>query len=267
MGAVRAIPAWAGNATGPAGVVTRRYGPSPRGRGTRTSVWRVRVLRRAIPAWAGNARTACSASRPCPGHPRVGGERLNLQHDRARPIGPSPRGRGTLDVAPRRADRRRAIPAWAGNASPSRTAAISRSGHPRVGGERSGCRERIGWNAGPSPRGRGTPMRPRRRSRAVRAIPAWAGNAPVRGRRFRGCPGHPRVGGERLHGARHFTLASGPSPRGRGTPPRRIGAIERGRAIPAWAGNALLCHIRTRTHTGHPRVGGERANQRRGHRQ
>ncbi len=137
-------------------------GSSPRGRGGQESPRRAPGQRGLIPAWAG--RTTC---RPAPGpngwaHPRVGGE-TRRPSGYAGFTGSSPRGRGrTLS---------------------------DRGAHPRVGG------------GGSSPRGRGSTRRAPH-PRVARLIPAWAGTD-------RGCRpaqrglarAHPRVGGDRPHGA------------------------------------------------------------------
>ena len=196
-GDFRAIPAWAGNAcTAPSsrsaasghprvggerkdvgGSLLSAHGPSPRGRGTLRRSVGVAGAGRAIPAWAGNACTCATIAHSIAGHPRVGGERSRRACEDVLEGGPSPRGRGTPRRSARPPPRRRAIPAWAGNARERILRPRRRSGHPRVGGERYRTNNWVHGTGGPSPRGRGTRSRlgdgPRRR----RAIPAWAGNA------------------------------------------------------------------------------------------
>ena len=255
----RAIPAWAGNATDRASRRTpatghprvggerachrppRRCpaGPSPRGRGTLDTLALDEVDLRAIPAWAGNAINWVSSSTPKAGHPRVGGERETELLIVLAFYGPSPRGRGTRWNPSASQRSSRAIPAWAGNARTPAAPPTTRTGHPRVGGERPPADDPTPIAAGPSPRGRGTHFQRRRRPCYARAIPAWAGNATDAANATGENQGHPRVGGERTEAAARAELDTGPSPRGRGT--RRCGGAVHGldRAIPAWAGNAF----------------------------
>ena len=130
----------------------------------------------------------------------------------------SPRGRGTHEPVSPTGPLRRFIPAWAGNADSSTTWTCATTVHPRVGGERA--------------------TQEVERLEQTRFIPAWAGNARSR----RGRPGpisvHPRVGGERPFTSISSLPSIGSSPRGRGTRLDLAGGIDRGRFIPAWAGNA-----------------------------
>jgi integrase len=73
--------------------------------------------------------------------------------------GPSPRGRGNPDATSRGGDCAGAIPAWAGEPSNSAMAGPSSRGHPRVGGGTNDQRPAGIKREGPSPRGRGNPLR------------------------------------------------------------------------------------------------------------
>ena len=111
---------------------------------------------------------------------------------------------------------------------------------------------------GSSPRGRGTPQLRRSPPSRWRFIPAWAGNAGRSVTAISIASVHPRVGGERFTAPASTVLATGSSPRGRGTPPSRWNVAKRHRFIPAWAGNAGA-GLRARACASvHPRVGGER---------
>ena len=104
--------------------VSRRRGPSPRGRGSRE--WRGEEPRRpgSIPAWAGKPSTWFGGHRCCGVHPRVGGEAGCHTWTSLESAGPSPRGRGSRGPSPRgrgsrdhwqlASDAERSIPAWAG---------------------------------------------------------------------------------------------------------------------------------------------------------
>ena len=213
-------------------------GSSPRGRGTHWGNVRRRQRRRIIPAWAGNARPLGLPRSPWTDHPRVGGERSLEQARHGLSGGSSPRGRGTHWGNVRRRQRRRIIPAWAGNAVWSRRGTGCRADHPRVGGERISTSWKWDKNSGSSPRGRGTQSGAGAARAVGRIIPAWAGNASARHGSGTRTADHPRVGGERsLEQARHG-LSGGSSPRGRGTLADVQADSVGTRIIPAWAGNA-----------------------------
>ena len=65
------------------------------------------------------------------------------------------------------------------------------------------------------------------------------------------------MGGEHSLGLSITNIASGSSPRGRGTQAIHRHGIEFLRVIPAWAGNTATRRSRAGSTTGHPRVGGE----------
>ena len=152
-------------------------GSSPRGRGTRARelarAWRLRF----IPAWAGNAPNERPASRQRAVHPRVGGERVEVNNTTVATSGSSPRGRGTLPPPIKFKCNSRFIPAWAGNARHNRPRAGQDAVHPRVGGERNPTPPTPQRSSGSSPRGRGTRFMWSDGTSHSRFIPAWAGNA------------------------------------------------------------------------------------------
>ena len=164
-------------------------------------------------------RLRCPATHriSCPVHPRVCGERRFLPVRGSTISGSSPRVRGTrLHAHPVRGQRR-FIPACAGNAWSPPTAAVSRSVHPRVCGERHFVVAPCQAGSGSSPRVRGTRELQSHYPRYERFIPACAGNAP-RFRRFRERQSvHPRVCGERIVRAQIEGYRAGSSPRVRGT--------------------------------------------------
>ena len=176
-------------------------GSSPRGRGTLLHQLRVIVGKRFIPARAGNAYFGLSLMAAAPVHPRAGGERVFRFVAHGSGPGSSPRGRGTLRQPHDNRPGRRFIPARAGNAG-------------------SGGADMV-HVIGSSPRGRGTLRQPHDNRPGRRFIPARAGNASgctrkIRRRRF--IPAR--------RGTHHFLYGTdpttGPSPRGRGTPPKSL---------------------------------------------
>ena len=172
---------------------------------------------RFIPACAGNATGNSSPSVRRTVHPRVCGERAGRNLSNPHASGSSPRVRGTLPTRSSSMETARFIPACAGNAH---TRFRSESGcpvHPRVCGERFNDADIGPYDAGSSPRVRGTrPAQPKNR---------W------------GPPVHPRVCGEREGLA--------------------IPGVPLGRFIPACAGNAWAINEESRKAAGSsPRVRG-----------
>ena len=214
-------------------------GSSPRERGTPDVLSRLEQINRFIPARAGNAQRPSISWSSSPVHPRASGERDPTLRHVFGMDGSSPRERGTPRNRRRRPRTRRFIPARAGNARQTARRPISSAVHPRASGERSVQRTVGPTGHGSSPRERGTPLDERAELSCGRFIPARAGNARHRchGHSFR--PVHPRASGERISSGVMSGLASGSSPRERGT----LGAFTRPRYarrfIPARAGNAL----------------------------
>ena len=221
------------------GALRARGGSSPRWRGTHAAGRRARAAGRFIPALAGNARASRSGSRPCPVHPRAGGERSRPTAHHGIPDGSSPRWRGTPPGAAPPPASCRFIPALAGNAMRPPSVSPSRTVHPRAGGERYLQSAALGQGRGSSPRWRGTQLgRPAGRLRG-RFIPALAGNATTARRRRCQPPVHPRAGGERATPQSGHRSSVGSSPRWRGTPWKTRTIPDLHRFIPALAGNAI----------------------------
>ena len=137
-------------------------GPSPRGRGSRDERADSHAHGRSIPAWAGEpydthprGRGSRTGAREV--HPRVGGGARLIIVSGIEHVGPSPRGRGSLQ-APR-----------------SNHRSLGKV-HPRVGGGARCARRKVRFARGPSPRGRGSPDHLGVNVHPVYgSIPAWAG--------------------------------------------------------------------------------------------
>ena len=212
-------------------------GSSPRARGTHRCSSDTNRKGRVIPACAGNTSGEGSGPPVPPGHPRVRGEHFGGGVRAARTAGSSPRARGTQHQADAERVHRRVIPACAGNTRRGRNQPPHGSGHPRVRGEHAiPVTSRVA-RVGSSPRARGTLPAGSAGSRALRVIPACAGNTAVP--RVSPCawPGHPRVRGEHLKCSMSTAQRIGSSPRARGTRVRRRPGRPRRRVIPACAGN------------------------------
>ena len=154
--------------------------------------------------------------------------------------------------------RDRFIPARAGNGRRRRRGSWASTVHPRARGERrksSACARSIG---GSSPRARGTAAAPREYWRAGRFIPARAGNGTPTVAPPSQNAVHPRARGERARLRLPRRLASGSSPRARGTGYPVAGYERHDRFIPARAGNGRLVVRAKDTMAVHPRARGER---------
>ena len=170
-------------------------------------------------------------------HPRVCGELGSPAP--AAVHGSSPRVRGTRVRSLQSSIDCRFIPACAGNAATRHRSARSRSVHPRVCGEQSTRRcRRCGSPV--HPRVCGEQLRARRCGvDVVRFIPACAGNSHHADRRDSRCHGSsPRVRGTRSMVAGHLAADCGSSPRVRGTRRIDVRQASHRRFIPACAGNA-----------------------------
>jgi len=172
--------------------------------------------------------------------------------------GSSPRARGTgmgLFVA---VQRRRFIPARAGNGQPDRVRRGHDPVHPRARGERPCFTATSGRPCGSSPRARGTVFWPVARVAVGRFIPARAGNGPCAALNHASEPVHPRARGERVAGAVAGVALIGSSPRARGTGDVSGGDADHLRFIPARAGNGSTLAPQRIDVTVHPRARGER---------
>ena len=165
--------------------------------------------------------------------------------------------RGTVPRPPDRGRQARFIPAHAGNSRCRRRMPAAPAVHPRACGEQA---ERIiirGDIGGSSPRMRGTGILPLFALRAIRFIPAHAGNSS----RWRAScwqrPVHPRACGEQIGHGQRLNAGAGSSPRMRGTGRGRISPVARGRFIPAHAGNRASIPVPECRPPVHPRACGE----------
>ena len=237
-------------------------GSSPRVRGTRSRQERSQRHHRFIPACAGNAwgRWTSTTSRSV--HPRVCGERACLDRARERTTGSSPRVRGTPQRTVAAGKVLRFIPACAGNARNDSSSGPNASVHPRVCGERGGRTPVPAAAPGSSPRVRGTPQPHRASAFDARFIPACAGNAESASTATSRPTVHPRVCGERDLTVTLTPQLSGSSPRVRGTPQGKDGRDGVNGFIPACAGNAPEASRCRWPRSVHPRVCGERLDER-----
>ena len=196
----------------------RALGPSPRARGSRRSSRRSSRRLGSIPASAGKPwcfRRLLDAERV---HPRERGEAMMVATLSALSRGPSPRARGSHPPPGRRARRARSIPASAGKPRGGRPRRRSRQVHPRERGEAGRRGPRRPSPQGPSPRARGS-LYLRGALRTVDgSIPASAGKPEDESFSRLLHSVHPRERGEAIPSEAFDDIASGPSPRARGSP-------------------------------------------------
>ena len=165
--------------------------------------------------------------------------------------------RGTPPRLLREPRRRRIIPAHAGNSRDTHGRLVRRADHPRACGELGVRKGKDDVEDGSSPRMRGTLYEVLNSFRVHRIIPAHAGNSGC------GCsdagprPDHPRACGELLCRDDEARMASGSSPRMRGTPGGVKLVTCRYRIIPAHAGNSLRAPVASASGSDHPRACGE----------
>ena len=169
------IPAWAGET-----IVGRRVHLMQRvyprvGGGNGGSRSPRRLSLGSIPAWAGETRGNRPAGCGSRVYPRVGGG--NWSGSNSGPIwkGLSPRGRGKRPLPVLGWQRRRSIPAWAGETRRFQEKCRAEEVYPRVGGGNGPTHAPAVEIGGLSPRGRGKLSRTGSGGRKQRSIPAWAG--------------------------------------------------------------------------------------------
>ena len=212
-------------------------GSSPLARGTRLALWLLRWIRRFIPARAGNTRDGPPRDAQRPVHPRSRGEHAPFDGSAGQSTGSSPLARGTQARINRAEGEDRFIPARAGNTTSAPSPPPSRPVHPRSRGEHYFGSVSAALQTGSSPLARGTLDVSQTLTRALRFIPARAGNTGASPRPTRASPVHPRSRGEHVQLGSPHRLKTGSSPLARGTlEARGLGHGER-RFIPARAGN------------------------------
>ena len=217
----------------------------------------IRELERFIPACAGNSPESEITTAKKPVHPRVCGEQAALSRLIVLIDGSSPRVRGTGCRQIASVERRRFIPACAGNRRVTVAQAFPRAVHPRVCGEQPQRRGQARGISGSSPRVRGTDLRAVLVLLSRRFIPACAGNSSA-SRVISPCRSvHPRVCGEQHRPRAVSTWTCGSSPRVRGTVVDKIDRHFGARFIPACAGNSPNTHHKQQALPVHPRVCGE----------
>ncbi len=200
---------------------------------------RKRLLVRSVPAYAGNTPSGAVGQTSSNG---------SFQHTRGTP------GRAAGEWC-----ERRFIPAYAGNARSPASPSSLRSVHPRIRGERGASSLTAPHSNGSSPHTRGTRYIIHEIPDPARFIPAYAGNAALRGGRSRATAVHPRIRGERGGCPGFGRQVGGSSPHTRGTRQHSRSSSFDPRFIPAYAGNASRSSRTRASDAVHPRIRGERS--------
>ena len=193
-------------------------GLSPRGRGKQALKRAAMSTSGSIPAWAGETEWWGSGGRPAEVYPRVGGGNSKMLDTIGQNAGLSPRGRGKLNHTQAQFVFERSIPAWAGETSYRTGLPTGWKVYPRVGGGNDRAQCLPSQRSGLSPRGRGKLHSTRSKRRALRSIPAWAGETHIVPYRNALIRVYPRVGGGNAPACFRFYSSPGLSPRGRGKP-------------------------------------------------
>ena len=132
-----------------------RPGSPPRGRG-KGKFDETKFINTGItPAWARKRHFCDSGFKGYGDHPRVGGEKADIDDDGLHYKGSPPRGRGKGAISQRNRPCPRITPAWAGKSICLALPITAPRDHPRVGGEK---RTISGWSTkywGSPPRRRG----------------------------------------------------------------------------------------------------------------
>ena len=173
---VRDHPRVCGEHTGAGAANVTVKGSSPRMRGTLLAAFLAVSRTGIIPAYAGN--TVCAVRRVIgrEDHPRVCGEHEILSRCCQKPLGSSPRMRGTPHPVRRGGGALGIIPAYAGNTSYWIFDAAATRDHPRVCGEHPSGHGSTAAMWGSSPRMRGTHPVASVEFQRLGIIPAYAGN-------------------------------------------------------------------------------------------
>ena len=171
--------------------------------------------------------------------------------------GSSPRGRGKPHTSALAAPHGGLIPARAGKTHSMPPWPLTRSAHPRAGGENHTIPIPTPTYNGSSPRGRGKPCRLTLAHTHAGLIPARAGKTVVKLRPAPSAAAHPRAGGENHLAKTPALVLWGSSPRGRGKLHHPNQELYDARLIPARAGKTDQGEGAASTTEAHPRAGGE----------
>ena len=175
---------------------------------------------------------------------------------------PRMRGKGSADV--RTGQRTGITPAYAGKSPPAERSGPIRWDHPRVCGEKMDAATIQSGNAGSPPRMRGKDRRAVQGGIPAGITPAYAGKSPVVRERFLPAQDHPRVCGEKRSAGLGGRDGLGSPPRMRGKDRKDTDDAGIERITPAYAGKRKFKPKKTTDDWDHPRVCGEKYQDKNG---
>ena len=238
-------------------MVLSKSGSSPLMRGIRRDFVLYAGSFGIIPAHAGNTAKNDPPERDQEDHPRSCGEYVAEMFGYSSEEGSSPLMRGIHEKTTKKVNKKRIIPAHAGNTIQELSTFFRLRDHPRSCGEYSLAVSLSSRSLGSSPLMRGIRDMAHIFTSKARIIPAHAGNTYIVVFLELRCEDHPRSCGEYYLFRNLLLLSAGSSPLMRGIPFRRLPIDRRLRIIPAHAGNtAVLCKITSQSQD-HPRSCGE----------
>ena len=172
--------------------------------------------------------------------------------------GSPPRGRGKVDGPPAQVGRGRITPAQAGRSPYFLYGKKDYKDHPRIGGEKAELTAAVISAMGSPPRRRGKGYREFGIDISDRITPAQAGKSVAPRQKRSALWDHPRVGGEKYSRPSYSRISMGSPPRGRGKGNQAFSWYGSSRITPAWAGKSVRCRWFRGLSEDHPRVGGEK---------
>ena len=228
-----------------------------RGKGTRGAAKAAPL--RITPAYAGKSRRWRCVRRGCTDHPRVCGEKSEVQKPAGCVQGSPPRMRGKASGPGVLSSLSGITPAYAGKSPVRELLLIVSRDHPRV------CGEKLGWSLSRSRRSGITPAYAGKSLAGRCPAPAGLGSPPrMRGKAWLvAVPlppvwDHPRVCGEKDFTPSPADFALGSPPRMRGKVRRERGPMRSRRITPAYAGKRHNGKKKAIPGQDHPRVCGEK---------
>ena len=214
-------------------------GSPPRGRGKGCCHHCVILVDGITPAQAGKSAAFHYFHRHIRNHPRIGGEKFNVNWIEAVGTGSPPRRRGKVRVFKHGLMSMRITPAWAGKSPPAGGLLSGPQDHPRMGGEKYPTNADSVGKQGSPPHGRGKVLLLLPNSFETGITPAWAGKSCFSIQTAVFVLDHPRMGGEKPCWHPISRQMPGSPPHGRGKAIRCRCHAGPGRITPAWAGKSL----------------------------
>ena len=213
---------------------------------------------RITPAQAGKSSAARGCGKAHLDHPRMGGEKADIDDDGLHYKGSPPRGRGKGGDIVGGLGCVRITPAWAGKSLFCFTAAVPIQDHPRIGGEKGLGSQVTQLSQGSPPRRRGKDAVVAVVVRGAGITPAWAGKRQTAAMPRTMTRVHPRMGREKTMYFEDKYFCRGSPPRRRGKATAKIHSACDRIITAASAGKRRTPLRRCRLQKDHPRVGGEK---------